>query len=105
MRIAVVQDWKEPLTLCDLCEMHMPEGQLIRHQRIARCNKNTQMRWWRRDVAIADRCSEAKFILTGEEEAEFIEGVEVFKYLGRMLFRLDHNCPAVLHNIWKARQV
>ena len=56
-------------------------------------------------MAIADRCSEAKFILTGEEEAEFIEGVEVFKYLGRMLFRLDHNCPAVLHNIWKARQV
>ena len=29
----------------------------------------------------------------------------MFKYLGRMLFRLDHNCPAVLHNIWKARQM
>ena len=38
---------------------------------------------------IAYRCSEATFSLTGEEEAEHIEGVEVFKYLGRLLDQSD----------------
>ena len=56
-------------------------------------------------MAIVDRCSEATFSLTGDEEAEHIEGVGVFKYLGRMLDRSDNDWPAVLHNIRKARQV
>ena len=43
--------------------------------------------------------------LSGEEEAERIKGVEVFKYLGRMLDRSDENRPSVLQNIRKARQV
>ena len=49
-----------------------------------------------RDAEISSRCSEATFSLTGEEEVELIEEVEVFKYLGRMLDRLDENWPAVL---------
>ena len=69
----------KPLTHCDLCAMHMPEGNLIRHRRTTCCDNNIQMRWRRRDVAIAARCLEAKFNLTGEDEAELIEGVEVFK--------------------------
>ena len=48
---------------------------------------------------------EAKFSLIGEEDAERIEGVEVFKYLGRMLDRSDENCPELLRNIQKAHQV
>ena len=59
-------------------------------------DKNTQMKWQRRDLDIADRCSEATISLTGEEEAERIEGVEVFKYLGQMLDRSDNNLPMVL---------
>ena len=31
----------------------------------------------------------ATFIITGEEKAEYIVGVEVFKYLGRLLDRFD----------------
>ena len=69
---AVVQEGAEPLNRCDFCGMHMPAGQPIIHHRKALCNKNTQMRWQRRDMAIADRCLEATFILTGEEEAECI---------------------------------
>ena len=45
-----------------------------------------QMWWRRRDVATASRCKEATFSLTGEDEAECIEGVETFKYLGRILY-------------------
>ena len=86
---------------CDLCGMHMSEGCIISHQRTARCNKNTYMRWRRRYVAIADRQSEATFSLTGQEEAECIEGVEVFKYLGLLLDRLDGNWIEVLRNTWK----
>ena len=48
---------------------------------------------------------EATFSLTGEEYAECIEGVEVLKYLGRMLERSDEDRTAVVCNIQKARNV
>ena len=54
---------------------------------------------------IASIRSGEMFSLKREEEAEHIEGVEVLKYLGRMLYRSYDNWPSVLSNIWKARQV
>ena len=42
------------------------------------------MRWRRRDIAIASRCEDATFSLAGEEDVERIEGVDTFKYLGRI---------------------
>ena len=101
----MVQEGKETLPRCDFGGMHMPAGRIIRHRNTACCNKDTQMRWRRRDVAIAARCSEATFSLTGEEEAECIYGVEVLKYLGRLLYLSDDNWMEVLRNIRKARQV
>ena len=56
-------------------------------------------------MAITARYLEATFSLTGEEEAERIEGVEVIKYLRRLLDRSDDDWPAVLRNIRKSRQV
>ena len=56
-------------------------------------------------MAIATRCSEATFRLTGEEEVERIEGAEVPKYLRRMLDRSDNDWTEVLSNIRKARQM
>ena len=50
---------------CDLLGINMPAGWLIKHQRTELCDNNTQIRWRRRDVAIADRFSEATFSLTG----------------------------------------
>ena len=69
--------------------MHMPVGRIIRHRKTELCDKNTQMRWRRRGVSIAARCSEATFSIIGEEEVERIEGVEVFKYLGGLMDRSD----------------
>ena len=83
----------------------MPSGRLIRHRKTAICDRNTQMRWRRRDVAIPAKCAAVTFSLPGEEEAERIEGVGRFKYLGRLLGRSDNDWPAVLRNIRKARQV
>ena len=60
------------------------------------------MGWWRRDVLIAGRCAEAASSLTGEDEAEFIEGVETFKYLGRMLDRSGDGWTEVRRNFSKA---
>ena len=102
-KVVLVQYGKDPLPICDLCVMHMPVGRLKMHRKTSCCNKNTQMRWRRRDVAIAAKCSGATFSLTGEEEAERIEGVEVFKCLEILLDRSDKYCPAVLRNIRKAR--
>ena len=45
------------------------------------------------------------FSLTGEEDAYCIEGVETFKYLGRIFDRSDDNWPAVLWNVGKACRV
>ena len=65
-KVAVFQEGKEPLPRYDLCGIHMPVRRLIRHRKTALCNRNTQMRWRRWDVAIAARCLEAKLSLIGE---------------------------------------
>ena len=59
----------------------------------------------RRDVAITNQYAEASFSLTGEDEAECIEGVGIFKYLGRLMDRSDDNWLAFRKNTRKARQV
>ena len=56
-------------------------------------------------MVIAASCLEALFSLTGEEETDRIEGVEVFKYLRLLMDRSDNDWTAVLRNIKKARQV
>ena len=88
--IAVVQEGMETLTRCDLCGMHIPEGRLRKHQRTQRCDRNTQMQCRRRDVVIVSRCAEASFSLAGEDHAEQIDGMDTFKYLGRILDRSDN---------------
>ena len=55
-KVVVVKEGEELLPRCDLCRMHMLTVRLIKHENTARCDKNTQIRWWRRDVAISDRC-------------------------------------------------
>ena len=54
---------------------------------------------------MAAKCSEATFSLTGEDEAEHIEGVGRLNYLGRIMYRSDNDWPEVLNNIRKARQM
>ena len=51
------------------------------------------------------QCKETTFSLTGEDDTECIEGVETFKYLGRILDQSDDDWPAVLWNVGKARRV
>ena len=59
----------------------MPVGGLIKNWRTQRCDKNTQMQWHRRGVAITSRCSDETFNLMRNDGEVIIEGVEVFKYL------------------------
>ena len=47
----------------------------------------------------------ATLVLTGEDEAERIEGVVRLKNIGRLMERSDNDYPEVLQNIRKARQV
>ena len=67
--IAVVQEEKDMLPLCDLYGMHMPARWLIKHQRTWMCNRNMHIRWRRRYIVISSQCSEASFSLTGEYKA------------------------------------
>ena len=56
-------------------------------------------------MAIADKCSEATFSLTGDNEAERIEGVGRFKYIGRLLDWSDNDWLEFLQNIRKSRHI
>ena len=49
------------------------------------------MRWRRREVVIVSRCNESFFSFKVKDEAECIEGVETFKYLGRRFDQSDGN--------------
>ena len=104
-QVAVVQERVEELPHCDLCVMHMPVGWLRKHWWNQRCDKNTQMWWWIWDEVITKKCTEVNFSLMGEEGADNIKGVDIFKYLGRPLDRSDDNWTEVLRNIQKVRQV
>ena len=59
------------------------------------------MMWRRQDVAVMAKCLEDTLSLTGEDEAERIEGVGMFRYLGRLMERSDNDYPEVLKNIRK----
>ena len=83
----------------------MSVGRLLKYQRTKRFDQNTQM-WWRgRDVSITSQCKEVTFSLTGEDDADNIEGVETFKYLGSILYQSDKDWPAVLRNVGKAHMI
>ena len=83
----------------------MLEGWLINHQGTALCFNNTDMRLRRRDVEVVSQCSDMEFILTGEYGEDTIEGVELFKYLGRPLKQSDNDWSEVRQNIRKVHQV
>ena len=104
-QIAVVQEGKYLLPICDLCSMCIPVGRLIENQNTQRYDRKTHMWRRRKDVAIARRCEEASFRLTGEDEVECIEGVETFKYLGQILDWPDDDWLEVFRNVSKALQV
>ena len=89
LQIAVVQEGKLLLTLCNLCGMHMIEGRIIKHIRTVKYDRNTQMRSRRRNVEIAAKCTGATFSITGEDGEDFFKGVDSPKYLGRILHRAD----------------
>ena len=90
---------------CDMCGMHMPEGQITKHLQKSRCDRNTQMRCQRGEVEIAAKCTRATFSLTGDDRADCFEEVGVFKYIGQVLNRTENDCLAVLCNIWAPRKV
>ena len=85
LQVAVAQEGTETLPRFKLYGMNMPAGRLIKHQRKRRCDRNTQMQWWRRDVAIPSRYTEDTFSFTGEDEVQCIEGVGMFKYLRQLV--------------------
>ena len=63
------------------------------------------MRRRRIDVEIAAKCTGSTFSLTGDDGAECFEGVDSFKYLGQVIHQTEDDCPAVLRNIQRVRQV
>ena len=58
-----------------------------------------------KNYVTTSRCAEASFGFMGEDGGEYIEGVGIFKYLGRPLDRLDDNWRAVQRNIRNAHQL
>ena len=86
-----MQEGKEPLYCCKLCSIHMSAGRITNQHRKKNYGRNMQMRFLRRDRAIASQCTESSLSLTGEDEAECIEGVETLNYMGRLLDWFNNN--------------
>ena len=63
------------------------------------------MRYWRRDVELAENVTGATFSLTRKEREYFVERLDYFKYLGKILHRSDEDWTVVLRNIRRVRQV
>ena len=63
------------------------------------------MRLQIQNVEIAAKFLGENFSLTGDYRSECFEGVDSFKYLGRVLHRSDKYWPEVCQNIGRARQV
>ena len=63
------------------------------------------MRWRRRDVKIAAKCTRVTFSLTGDNGAQCFEGVDAFNYLGQLIHQTDYEWSVVLCNIRRSRQV
>ena len=66
-KVAVLQEGKEPLPLCNMCGMHMLARRMIKHQRTARCFNNTDMQLRHRSVEVTSQCLEIELSLTEEE--------------------------------------
>ena len=89
------------MSRCNFCWIHIPAGRLINRRRTDWCDNNTHMRWQRRNVGIVYKCTVATFSLTGEDGAGCVEGVESFRYLGRIMHLSGEYCLEVLRNIWR----
>ena len=56
-------------------------------------------------MAISNKCTETTFILTGQDRAESVEGVDSFRYLVQLIHQSYGDWSEVLSNILKVRQV
>ena len=88
-----------------MCGMHMPVGRLLKHRKTACCFNNAGMRLIRRDVEVAIWYACMEFSLNRKDRGETIKGVELFKYLGRMLEQSYNEWPVFRQNIKRAQQV
>ena len=56
-------------------------------------------------MEIATKCVGETFSLIGDDGAECFEGLDFFKYLGRVLHRTEEDWMVFFRNIWGARKV
>ena len=56
-------------------------------------------------MTIANKFIDSTFILTKEDVAGGVKGVESFNYPGRLLHWSDDDWPVFIKKSWKARQV
>ena len=82
-QIAMVPEGKEPMPCCNLCGMHMPAGWLIKHLWMAQRDRNTQMKWKRRNVEIVSNCTGETFSLTGRTEQSVLRGFNISSIGGK----------------------
>ena len=75
-QVAVIQEGKETLPHCNLRIIQMSVGRLIKHQHTVQLDKNTHMRWQRRDILIAEKCTGRSSVSRGRtEQSAFMEWI------------------------------
>ena len=87
----IIPEGMAPLTQCPIYGMHMRAAKLIKHHRTDRCNRETEMQLWMRDVEKSQGEGEMHFSLYGMEDYPLIEGATQFKYLDIMTEKTNSN--------------
>jgi hypothetical protein len=100
-QLCILEEGPVPLPKCERCGMHVSYQALnAGHFNTAYCRSGTDRVRQRFALADARRAREVVFTVKGAP----LEGVSLFKYLGRPLSSLDSDWPAVYYNLKKARK-
>ena len=73
-QVEIVQEVPLPLPQCPIYGMNMHAEMLIKHHRTYRCNQETGVMLWRRDVEIAQISGEMNVSLYNRKDYPLIEG-------------------------------
>ena len=101
----ILQEGLDTLPRCQICGMHMHAAKMIQNRLTDKCNRETEMHLWSRDMYISQKEGYMRLSLYDREYNPLLEEVMQFQHLGRKLDEMDSEWPYVHKNISKAQEV
>ena len=103
--IEILREVPSPLQWYTNYDMNVLAAILEKNKQTAIYDRATEMRLRRRYVKLAQRSGDMELSLYGREVDTLVEGVDQFKYLGRILDQYNGYCTEICQNIMRAQNV